>query len=140
MIVLDTNVLSETMKPDPDDRAMIWFRAQSRDRLFTTAITKVEMLYGLRTMEHSERKEKKSAVINAILNVDFAGKVLSFDRDAARRYAEIFASRKEAGRPIEEFDAMIAAIAQSKGAILATRNVKDFVNCDIEVVNPWAVS
>jgi predicted nucleic acid-binding protein len=138
MIVLDTNVLSEAVKPEPNDRAFRWFRAQPRDKLFTTSISEAEILYGLRKMPRGERAQEKSAAVRAIFKVDLAGKVLGFDRDAARRYADIYVSRQEAGRPISEFDAMIAAIAQSKGAVLATRNVKHFVDCDVEIIDPWA--
>jgi predicted nucleic acid-binding protein len=74
----------------------------------------------------------------AIFNEDFVGQVLSFDSDAADAYAEIAESRKSAGRPISQFDAMIAAVARSGGAILATLHVKDFVGCGIDIVDPWA--
>ncbi|TAL86516.1 MAG: PIN domain-containing protein [Candidimonas sp.] len=75
----------------------------------------------------------------AIFNQDFAGQVLSFDTDAADAYAEIAASRKAAGRPISQFDAMIAAMARSRGAGVATRNVKDFAEYGIDIVDPWKI-
>jgi toxin FitB len=74
----------------------------------------------------------------AIFDEDFSGQVLSFDSDAADMYAEISASRRSAGKPLSQFDAMIVAMARSRGAVLATRNVKDFEDCGVELVNPWA--
>jgi len=137
MIVLDTNVLSETLRPEPDARALKWLAAQSRAALFTTTITRGELLYGVRLLAESKRKSSLLAAVRAIFDQDLAGQVLSFDSDAADAYAEIAASRKTAGKPISQFDAMIAAIARSRGAGLATRNVKDFVQCGIDVIDPW---
>lgn len=138
MIILDTNVLSETLRSAPDPRVIEWFRAQRRAALFTTTITRAEILYGLGLLADGSRKEALSAAIQAIFEEDFAGRLLSFDSDAADLYATIAVSRKNAGRQISQFDAMIAAVARSAGATLATRNVKDFVDCGIAVVDPWS--
>ena len=138
MIVLDTNVLSETLRSEPDPRVIEWFRAQRRAALFTTTITRAEILYGLGLLADGARKEALSAAIQAIFDEDFAGRLLSFDSDAADLYATIAVSRKNAGRQISQFDAMIAAVARSAGATLATRNVKDFVDCGIAVIDPWS--
>lgn len=138
MIILDTNVLSETLRSAPDPRVIEWFRAQRRAALFTTTITRAEILYGLGLLADGARKEALSAAIQAIFDEDFAGRLLSFDSDAADLYATIAVSRKNAGRQISQFDAMIAAVARSAGATLATRNVKDFVDCGIAVVDPWS--
>jgi len=137
MIVLDTNVLSETLRPEPDARVRKWLAAQSRAALFTTTFTRGELLYGVRLLAESNRKSSLLAAVRAIFDQDLAGQVLSFDSDAADAYAEIAASRKTAGKPISQFDAMIAAIARSRGAGLATRNVKNFVQCGIDVIDPW---
>ncbi|KAA0082177.1 type II toxin-antitoxin system VapC family toxin [Paraburkholderia sp. T12-10] len=138
MIVLDTNVLSETLRSAPDPRVMEWFGGQRRAALFTTTITHAEILYGLGLLADGSRKQALSAAVKAIFNADFAGRLLSFDSDAAEVYAQIAVSRKAAGRPISQFDAMIAAVARSRGATLATRNVKDFSDCGLAVVDPWA--
>lgn len=138
MIILDTNVLSETLRSAPDPRVIEWFRVQRRAALFTTTITRAEILYGLGLLADGSRKEALSAAIQAIFEEDFAGRLLSFDSDAADLYATIAVSRKNAGRQISQFDAMIAAVARSAGATLATRNVKDFVDCGIAVVDPWS--
>jgi predicted nucleic acid-binding protein len=105
--------------------------------LFTTTVTRAELLDGVRLLPDSRRKEHLSQATLAIFTEDLVGRVLSFDSDAADAYAEIAGLRKSAGSPISQFDAMIAAITRSRGASLATRNVKDFGDCDITVINPW---
>ncbi len=137
MIVLDTNVLSETLRPVPDALALAWLAEQPRSALFTTTVTRAELLYGARLLPDGQRKATLLDAIHGIFASDMAGQVLGFDNDAADAYAEIATSRKLAGKSISQFDAMIAAIAKSRGAGLATRNVKDFVDCGITVVDPW---
>jgi predicted nucleic acid-binding protein len=138
MIVLDTNVLSELLRPAPEARVLAWLEDQPPASLFTSAVTQGEILYGIRLLPDGQRRRKLWDAAVAIFNEDFAGRVLSFDGDAAGAYAEIGASRRAAGRPISQFDATIAAITRSRGASLATRNAKDFEGCGIDVVNPWA--
>lgn len=138
MIVLDTNVLSETLRSAPDPRVIEWFRAQRRAALFTTTITRAEILYGVERLEDGSRKRALSAAVQAVFEEDFAGRLLGFDSDAADMYAAIAVSRRNAGKQISQFDAMIAAVARSAGATLATRNIKDFVDCGIPVIDPWA--
>jgi len=137
MIVLDTNVLSEALRPVPESSVLAWLADQPRASLFTTAVTRGEILYGIRLLSDGKRRQGLWDAANKIFDEDFAGHVLSFDSDAADMYAEIAASRRIEGKPISQFDAMIASMARSRGAFLATRNVKDFDNCGIEVVNPW---
>lgn len=139
MIVLDTNVLSELLRSVPDAGVMSWLAAQPRSALFTTTVSRAEIFYGVRVLPEGARKQALLAATRAIFDEDFAGQVLSFDNDAADAYAEIAASRRSAGKPISQFDAMIAAAARSRGASLATRNVKDFVDCGIAVIDPWKV-
>ncbi|MBD5801953.1 Toxin FitB [Azoarcus sp. Aa7] len=139
MIVLDTNVLSELLRPVPDAGVVSWLAAQPRSALFTTTVTRAEIFYGVRVLPEGGRRQALLAAAQAIFDEDLAGQVLSFDNDAADAYAEIAASRRSAGKPISQFDAMIAAAARSRGASLATRNVKDFVDCGIEVIDPWKV-
>ncbi|VCU68890.1 Toxin FitB [Pigmentiphaga humi] len=116
---------------------MAWLAGQSRAALFTTTITRGELFYGACLLPEGQRKTMLLEAIRTILVFDLAGQVLGFDDEAADAYAEIAASRKVAGRPISQFDAMIAAIAKSRGASLATRNVKDFAGCGIQVIDPW---
>lgn len=137
MIVLDTNVLSEILRPIPDAQAMAWLEAQPRAALFTTTITRGELLYGIQLLPEGKRKTELLETVLDIFEVDLSGQVLSFDSDAAGFYAEIAATRRASGWPISQFDAMIAAITRSRGAGLATRNVKDFVDCGLQVIDPW---
>lgn len=137
MIVLDTNVLSELLRPAPEARVLSWLASQARASLFTTTVTQGEIFYGIRVLPDGARKHGLWNAVQAIFEKDFAGRVLSFDGDAANAYAEIAANRKQSGQPISQFDAMIAAIAYSRGARLATRNVKDFTGCGIEIIDPW---
>jgi predicted nucleic acid-binding protein len=137
MIILDTNVLSECLRPQPDLGVLAWLSAQSRASLFTTTIVESEILYGVRLLPDGARKVALTDAVHAIFDHDFPGRVLSFDRDAASAYAELASSRRAAGRPIAQFDAMIAAVAYSTGAVLATRNFKDFEGCKIDLLNPW---
>ncbi|KUY84957.1 plasmid stabilization protein [Burkholderia cepacia] len=138
MIVLDTNVLSELLRPAPAPHVLAWFGRQARAALFTTALTRGEMLYGVRLLPAGARRDGLGEAVLAMFDVDFSGRVLNFDADAADAYAELAAARRQSGAPISQVDAMIAAIARSRGATVATRNVKDFVDCGIELVDPWA--
>src|SRR5688572_5131740 len=137
MIVLDTNVLSEVLKPAPDGRVMVWLKAQPRPSLFTTSVTRGEILRGIRILPDGQRRQGLWDAALKIFNDELAGQVLNYDSDAADLYAQIGAIRRAAGRPISQFDAQIAAVARSRGANLATRNVKDFEGCGIDVINPW---
>jgi predicted nucleic acid-binding protein len=137
MIVLDTNVISETLRPVPDSSVLDWLANQPRASLFTTTVTRGEILYGIRLLSDGKRRRGLWDAAKKIFDEDFAGQVLSFDSDAADTYAEIAALRRTMGKPISQFDAMIAAMARSRGAGLATRNVRDFEDCGVEAVDPW---
>ncbi len=137
MIVLDTNALSEALKPSPSEIVLRWLAAQEPSAVFITTITQAEMLYGIELVPTGKRKERLATVIEKLWAEDFQGRILSFDEDSARVYAKIVAGREAAGCPISQFDAMTAAIARSRGAAVATRNTDDFEHCGIRVVNPW---
>jgi len=137
MIILDTNVLSELMKANPSTNVMGWTAAQPPSSLFTTTITQAEILYGLELLPDGVRREALADAVAGMFDKDFSGRVLSFDGPAAQAYAVIAAERRQAGRPIAQFDAQIAAITRSRGAAVATRNASDFKGCGIHVVNPW---
>jgi predicted nucleic acid-binding protein len=137
MIVLDTIVVSEALRPVPEPSVLDWLANQPRASLFTTTVTRGEVLYGIRLLSDGKRRRGLWDVAQKIFSEDFAAQVLCFDSDAADIYAEIAASRRTAGKPISQVDAMIAAMARSRGASLATRNVKDFEDCGVDVVNPW---
>ena len=137
MIVLDTNVVFEQTRPRPSETVLRWASHQRRTEMFTTAITEAEVLLGVELLPRGRKKEALSDQIRKIFEADFAGRVLSFDGSAAQEFAIIVSERLRMGRPINEADAQIAAIARSHGAIIATRNRKDFEHCGIEVVDPW---
>jgi predicted nucleic acid-binding protein len=137
VIVLDTNVLSEVLKPLPSHRVLGWLAAQQALSVFTTAITEAEVLYGIEALPPGKRRGRLLAAVERMFAEEFAGRILSFDEDAAQAFAGIAAARDTAGRPISQLDAMIAAIARSHRAAVATRNTADFEHCGIEVINPW---
>jgi len=139
MIVLDINVLSELMRPEPSAAVEHWLAEQPAVSLFISAITEAELRYGLALLPHGKRRAKLLVEAEAMLVEDFAGRILPFDSPAASAYAQIASERRMAGRPIAQADAQIAAVSRSRGAALATRNVPDFENCGITLVNPWLV-
>lgn len=138
MIVLDTNVLSESWRPRPSPTVVAWMRVQPAAALFTTVITEAELLYGAALLPSGRRRHSLETEIGRTFSEDFAGRVLPFDSAAAREYARIMSGRRSAGRPISQADAQIAAIVCSRGAALATRNVADFADCGLDVISPWA--
>ncbi|MEM7247442.1 MAG: type II toxin-antitoxin system VapC family toxin [Acidobacteriota bacterium] len=138
MIILDTNVLSELMKPAPSFDVVDWIKSRATHELHATSITQAEILYGIHLLPEGRRRDAFAAAASAMFEADFAGRILAFDSDAARAYADIVATRRRAGHPISQFDAQVAAIARDKGAVVATRNVTDFEGCGVEVFNPWS--
>lgn len=139
MIVLDTNVISELLLPVPESSVVDWLAEQPSVAIFTTAVTEAEILYGLRLLPDGRRRRELEAAVLPIFAQDLAGRVLPFDRDAADIYASIATDRRRIGRPISQFDAQIAAIALSRGAVLATRNVTDFEDVGLSIINPWEI-
>src|SRR5215510_3177792 len=137
MIILDTNVISELMRRKPSAQVATWVAQQPGTELFTTSITEAEIFYGIELLGRGKRREGLLVAAEAMFSEDFAGRVFVFDSDAARVFAKIGAARRALGRPISHADAQIAALAQVRGAKLATRNVGDFEGCGIEVVDPW---
>ncbi len=137
MIVLDTNVLSELMRPEPHPAVFAWVAAQSRSSLYTTAINRAEVLYGIAALPAGRRKDALAAAAEAVFSEDLAGRILPFDTSSAAHYARLVMARREAGTPIEAFDALIAAATLAAGAGLATRDTGGFAGCGLSVVNPW---
>lgn len=138
MIVLDTNVVSELMRPDPDDHVLHWVDSKPADDLHITSVTLAELLFGIERMPAGQRTTRVAAAMADMLDLDLAGRVLPFDDLAALEYARIAAHRERLGRQIGMADAMIAAITVAAGAsMLATRNVKDFTDTGVVVADPW---
>ncbi len=138
MIILDTNVVSEGMRPRPAERVMSWLDRQPTKSLFTTTITEVELWIGVETLPDGARRRRIASEIRALFDQGFRDRVLSFDSNAARACAEIVGMGRRIGRPIEVEDAMIAGIAVSRGTAIATRNMRDFEGLGIDLVDPWS--
>jgi predicted nucleic acid-binding protein len=136
VIVVDTNVVSELMRPAPAPAVENWIRATPAADVYTTAITTAEIGYGIERLPDGRRKEELAATAVEIFS-RFADHILAFDAAAAGLYGVIVSRRERAGAPITGFEAQIAAICQSKGATLATRNVRDFDGTGIKVMSPW---
>lgn len=136
MIVLDTNVTSELMKPSPHAGVQGWVRAHRSNELYTTSITLAEIRYGIERLPAGRRRDLLKVTADDVF-ATFEDQVLPFDANAAAGYPMIVTRRDRAGLPIEGFDAQIAAICHMHDATLATRNVKDFEKTGIELIDPW---
>ena len=136
-ILLDTNVLSELLRAQPEAAVTTWFAAQQPDGLYVSAVTQAEMMLGAGLLPTGKRKQALDQALRTMFEEDFARRILPFDSGAVAAYVEIVRKRRAAGRPIAQFDAQIAAISVSRGFDLATRNVSDFEACGVTVVNPW---
>lgn len=137
MILLDTNVLSELIRREPDEGVVSWLDSLDAAEVTTTAITAAELLYGVARLPPGRRRQRLSEAIDGLIEEDFGGRVEPFDATAAAHYAELVNQRDTAGRPIGVADAQIAAIARKLGATLATRNIDDFKDTGIDLIDPW---
>lgn len=139
MILLDTNVLSEFMRPAPDARVVSWLDGQAAEDIWVSAITRAEIELGVNLLTDGQRKAGLLSAARIMFTEDFAGRCLSFDDEAAIHYGQLVAGRSRLGRPISVEDAQIAAIALTHGLTLATRNVRDFEAIDgLTVIDPWS--
>lgn len=137
MIVLDTHVLSELMRPVPEPRVVDWLDAQETASVAITAITVAEVLYGIERLPDGRRKRSLAAAAAAMFEEDFAGRILAFDGEAAIHDAERVAASEQAGRAVQMADAQIAAICLRHEATLASRNMKGFAGLGVPLINPW---
>ena len=140
MFLLDTNVVSELLRASPDPGVEAWVGDCPATELYFSAIGEAELRYGVAIMPAGRRQAALASAIEGILREDFAGRVLPFDSAAALVYAEFASGRRRGGRPIGEADCQIAAIARSRGMAVATRNVRDFEDIEIKVVDPWTAA
>lgn len=136
MIVLDTNVVSEAMKPEPDSAVRIWLNNQAAETLYLSSVTVAELLFGVGALPTGRRKEMLTQTIDGLLGM-FRDRVLSFDVGAARHYAELAVAARAAGRGFPTPDGYIAAIAVSRGFIVASRDTAPYKAASIAVINPW---
>ena len=137
-MLLDTNVVSELMRESPEPSVARWVSGHSVEDLFLSAVSEAELRYGAAILPLGRRRETLFFKIEAMLSDAFDDRVLPFDSDAARAYGCIAAARRAAGRPVASADCQIAAIAAASRLRLATRNVRDFEDMGVEIVNPWA--
>jgi toxin FitB len=137
MILLDTNVISELMRGKPSAQVVAWIEERPRSRLGITTITEAEILYGIELLPKGRRKHALLTTAQMMFSEDFRGRIFPFNSEAASAFAKIAAIRQTQGKPISQLDAQIAAIVQTVGAELATRNVTDFEGYGIKVQNPW---
>lgn len=137
MILLDTNVVSELMRSSPDPVVETWVTEHSVEELFFSAIGEAELRYGVAVMPAGRRRDRLASEIEAMLREDFEGRVLPFDSEAARASAELASARRVTGRPAPLVDCQIAAIAKSRDMAVATRNVRDFTDLGVDVIDPW---
>lgn len=138
MIVLDTNVISELMRPLPSVSVVAWLNAQEDERIWTSAISVLEVEFGLELIDDSARRLRLRRAFEQMIERDLGGRVLAFDTEAAACTATLSALARKQGRSIELRDAMIAGITRQHRAQLATRNVRHFGNCGVDLIDPWA--
>ena len=138
MVVLDTNVVSELMRDDPHAEVLVWLDDRPTRELFVTAVTEAEVRTGIAFLPEGRRRRGIAEAADRAFGGLFAGRVLPFDSEAARAFAEIAAARRAAGRPVSQADGQIAAIARSRGMAVATRNVRDFADMGVDLIDPWA--
>lgn len=137
MIVLDTNVVSETMKPQPSPRVTAWLDQQAVETLYLTSPTMAELLFGIAAMPAGPRKNRLTGNLDALLAI-FEGRVLPFEVDAAHHYARLATTARKAGRGLPIPDGYIAAIAAAHGFTVATRDTGPFAAVGLSVLDPWA--
>jgi predicted nucleic acid-binding protein len=138
VIILDTNVVSEPLRPEPDPAVLAWLDAQASATLYLTSITLAELLAGVAALSAGKRRQKLALALSDRVLPLFEGRVLAFDGPAAHAFAQVQAGATAAGNPISFADAAIAAVATAHGFALATRNVRDFKGTGLALINPWA--
>ena len=137
MIILDTNVVSELMRPSPSSNVVHWVAGQVAQNLYLTTASQAKLLYGVEILPPGGRRDRLLEAVEAMLREDFERRILPFDSAAAQAYAVIAPARRAAGRPINHADCQIAAIARCRAASVATRNAGDFEGTGIELINLW---
>lgn len=138
MILLDTNVVSELMRPAPDPHVVAWVDARPTGELFVSAVTVGEIRLGIALLPAGQRQTRLARLADTMFEEDFSGRCLAYDRNAATEFADIVAARTRIGRPVSVEDAQIAAIGRAARFTLATRNTKDFTDIDgLSVIDPW---
>jgi hypothetical protein len=136
VILLDTNVVSEAMKPEPDAAVRDWLDAQEAETLYLSSVTMAELMFGIGALPKGRRKDRLAAALDGVLAL-FAGRVLPFDGDAARRYADLAVMARAAGKGFPTPDGYIAGIAAARGFAVASRDSSAFTAAGLTVIDPW---
>ena len=139
MIVLDTNVVSEAMKPEPAAAVQAWLDAQAAETLYLSSVTVAELMFGIGALPKGRRKDKLTAALDGVLDI-FTNRILPFDTRAARRYAELAVRAREAGKGFPTPDGYMAAIAAAHDFAVASRDTSAFVAAGITVIDPWGAN
>lgn len=137
MIILDTNVISEPLRPAPTAQVVSWLDAQAVESLYLTALSLAEVRFGIAALPGGRRKKQLQEGFEGDFVPLFADRVLPFDEPASRSYAELRARARFSGSPIGDFDALIAGIADSRGFVVATRDTLPFEAAGVAVINPF---
>jgi len=137
MIILDTNIVSEFMTSPPSGAVLRWLNDQNTPSLYLTSITIAEIAYGLSVLPMGKRKRLLDERFKLFVASGFDQRILTFDESAAYIYGDLLAHRRKLGCPMSCFDGQIASIARSRGFAIATRNTKDFNDCQLELINPF---
>jgi predicted nucleic acid-binding protein len=140
LILLDTNIVSETLRPAPNPAVIAWLDAQASDALYLCTPVFAELLFGVDRLPAGERRDRLRAAVEQLENDLYRDRILVFDIAASKEYARIAATRAAAGKVIGQMDTMIGAIAVAYRAVIATRNVRHFSDLDIDVINPFEVT
>ncbi|MQX36393.1 type II toxin-antitoxin system VapC family toxin [Roseospira navarrensis] len=136
MIVLDTKVVSEAMKPEPSPAVRDWLDAQTAETLFLSSVTVAELLFGIHALPAGRRRQALSSTLDGLLGL-FADRILPFDLDAARRYADLAVAARTLGKGFPTPDGYIAAIATARGFAVATRDATAFRAAGVRIIDPW---
>lgn len=136
MIVLDTNVVSEAMRPQPSPVVVAWLNAQAAETLYLSSVTLAELLFGIGALPAGVKKDRLAQALDRLPAL-FPGRVLPFDQDAARRYADMAVIARALGRPLPVADGYLAATAAARGFAVATRNIQHFGDTGVELIDPW---
>jgi predicted nucleic acid-binding protein len=139
MIVLDTNVVSEAMKPNPHPAVQAWLDEQAAETLYLSSVTLAELLFGIGSLPAGRRRSALTRTLDGLLDL-FGDRILAFDTDSARHYAELAVKARAAGKGFPTPDGYIAAIATARGFTIATRDVAPFQAAGLNVINPWEMS
>jgi len=137
MILLDTNVLSEALKPEPNPEVLTWLDAQAAETVFLSSISVAELLFGIGALPDGRRKALLSARVHGVLEL-FSGRIVPFDHEAARHYADLAVAARMVGKGFPTPDGYIAAIASAHRMTVASRDTSAFMAAGLSVIDPWS--